>query len=481
MKQNIKILCGLLLILIITSTIVIFSFGNICYLKYINSGKNIQDVIVDNETGEVEILDRYEKNGKYVVKVKAKKPGKSYIRIDNGDYEEGKVVYIHKSMIITDNNYFGKSTGSEVIPISITILLAYILYILINKYIHSKKDNMYQYKNIAYLGIIIFVSFFAVSNFLSIFSYYGLYDTITKMIDSLSLVSIILFPFALITSLLVTISNIVLIRKEGRTLKNLLGLFLGIFICVFSLLPNFVYGILMKSQVVNIYNLNGPGPYIYNFIESLVYLGITYLECILIGTIIVAIMSVKKRISYDKDYMIILGCQIKKDGSLTPLLKGRVDRALSFRNEQLEKTGKDLIFVPSGGRGKDEIISEAEAMKKYLIENGIDKKNILIEDKSRNTYENISFSNKLITKKNANVGFSTTNYHVLRAGLIATEQGLKLEGIGSKTKMYFWINAFIREFIGTLYSERKKHIIVFLLLVVMIIMMVLVTYFANNI
>ena len=340
MKQNIKILCGLLLILIITSTIVIFSFGNICYLKYINSGKNIQDVIVDNETGEVEILDRYEKNGKYVVKVKAKKPGKSYIRIDNGDYEEGKVVYIHKSMIITDNNYFGKSTGSEVIPISITILLAYILYILINKYIHSKKDNMYQYKNIAYLGIIIFVSFFAVSNFLSIFSYYGLYDTITKMIDSLSLVSIILFPFALITSLLVTISNIVLIRKEGRTLKNLLGLFLGIFICVFSLLPNFVYGILMKSQVVNIYNLNGPGPYIYNFIESLVYLGITYLECILIGTIIVAIMSVKKRISYDKDYMIILGCQIKKDGSLTPLLKGRVDRALSFRNEQLEKTGK---------------------------------------------------------------------------------------------------------------------------------------------
>ena len=120
-------------------------------------------------------------------------------------------------------------------------------------------------------------------------------------------------------------------------------------------------------------------------------------------------------------------------------------------------------------------------MKKYLIENGIDKKNILIEDKSRNTYENISFSNKLITKKNANVGFSTTNYHVLRAGLIATEQGLKLEGIGSKTKMYFWINAFIREFIGTLYSERKKHIIVFLLLVVMIIMMVLVTYFANNI
>ena len=109
------------------------------------------------------------------------------------------------------------------------------------------------------------------------------------------------------------------------------------------------------------------------------------------------------------------------------------------------------------------------------------KKNIITEDKSKNTYENILFSNKLIKDKNANIAFSTTNYHVLRAGLIASEQGLKLEGIGSKTKSYFWINAFIREFIGTLYSERKKHIIVFTLIVIMIIIMIAITYLVNNI
>jgi uncharacterized SAM-binding protein YcdF (DUF218 family) len=175
-----------------------------------------------------------------------------------------------------------------------------------------------------------------------------------------------------------------------------------------------------------------------------------------------------------------LGCQIKKDGTLTPLLKGRVDKAIEFRNKQLAETGKDLIFVPSGGKGVDEVISEADAMKNYLVQNGIDEKNILIENKSKNTYENISFSNNLINDSNANIAFSTTNYHVFRAGLLATEQGLHFEGVGSKTKSYFWINAFIREFIGTLYSERKKHVIVFALILVVISAMILVNYIGNN-
>ena len=127
------------------------------------------------------------------------------------------------------------------------------------------------------------------------------------------------------------------------------------------------------------------------------------------------------------------------------------------------------------------MISEGDAMKKYLLENGIKEKNILVENKSTNTFENIKFSYKLINDENANIGFSTTNYHVLRAGLIATEQGLKLEGIGSKTKSYFWINAFIREFIGTLYSERKKHILFFSVVTIIIIIMIGITYVENNI
>ena len=178
---------------------------------------------------------------------------------------------------------------------------------------------------------------------------------------------------------------------------------MGIFICLLTLLPDFVYKLLMQSHKINIYNLNSAGPYIYTFIESSIYLIVAYLECVLIATIVIAVKSVKRKVKMKKDYMIILGCRIKDDGSLTPLLKVRVDRSIAFRNEQLKATVKDLIFVPSGGKGNDEVISETDAMKRYLL-----------------------------------------------------EQGLQYEGFGSSKKSYFWINAFIIEFIGTLFFERKK-------------------------
>ena len=479
MKKNIIKLSFLTLILTLISYIVIVLFGDTYTLVFENMPK-VKELTVENEEGIVEILSKKEINNKYIVKFKAIRPGRACVYADYGVFKEGKVLYIHKNMVITCDTFFGKSTGSEVIPISLSIILIYILYLLVKRYKHYIKENIYQYKNIAYIGIMVFLSIFIINNINTIFNYQGLYETINRTISSTSFVSFILLPIAFIMSILVTISNIQLIRKEGMSLKNLLGLFLGLFICILSLLPDYLYRLLMNIKIINIYNLNSPGPYIYNFIETVIYLTITYLECILVGTIIMAIKSIKTKVDYNKDYIIILGCKIKKDGTLTPLLKGRVDRALEFRNKQLESTGKDLIFIPSGGKGNDEVISEAEAIKNYLLEQGINKNNIIVEDKSKNTYENIKFSNKLIDKKNANICFSTTNYHVLRAGLIATEQGLKIEGIGSKTKSYFWINAFIREFIGTMHKEKKKHVILFLSIILVIIIMIVITYFSNN-
>lgn len=479
--NSIKKIALLSIVLAVVSFVIIIFMGKTYTAVFdINNGANYS-LYVENDTGKIEVLEKKEQDGKFFVKVKGKKVGKAYLYLNEGGFQTGKSLYIHKGMIITENTFLGKATGMEVIPISFSIILLYSLFLLVKRYKLSLNENIYQYKNIAYLGMIIFLSFFTINNILSIINYQGLFETVNGIISSLSFVSIILLPISLITFILVTISNINLIRKEGKSLRNLLGLFLGIFICILTILPDLIYRLLLKLGKINIFNLNSAGPYIYNFLETLVYLTVTYLECILIATIIVAIKTIKKKVQMNKDYMIILGCQIQKDGSLTPLLKGRVNGAIEFRNEQLKTTGKDLIFVPSGGKGNDEIISEAEAMKNYLIEQGIEERNILVENKSKNTYENIKFSNKLINNKNANIGFSTTNYHVMRAGLIATEQGLKLEGIGSKTKSYFWINAFIREFIGTLYSERKKHILFFILIITMIVMMIAITYIEYNV
>lgn len=339
---------------------------------------------------------------------------------------------------------------------------------------------MYQYKNIAYLGIIIFIIISIISQVLSLSNYKGVISTINAILSLFSFTTFLL-PIAFVVSILVIISNISLIRKEGFGVRNILGILLGIVLCFSSILPEILYNMLYSATWIDIHNQNGVGLYVYNFVETTIYISITYIECILIGTIIMSIKAAKHIPKFDKDFVIILGCQIKRDGTLTKLLKGRVDRAIEFSKMQKEKTGKDIIFVPSGGKGNDEVISEAQAMKNYLIEQGIKEENILIEDKSKNTFENIKFSNEIIKDKNKNsqIAFSTTNYHVFRAGTIASNQNINIEGMGAKTKSYFWINAFIREFIATLFSEKKKHITIICCIIVLALFMIVLQYKAT--
>jgi uncharacterized SAM-binding protein YcdF (DUF218 family) len=144
-------------------------------------------------------------------------------------------------------------------------------------------------------------------------------------------------------------------------------------------------------------------------------------------------------------------------------------------------TKKKIIYVPSGGRGNDEVMAEAIAIKKYLIDNGIKENQIIIEDKSTSTIENMKFSKNKIdkVKENAKISFSTTNYHVFRSGIIASEQGMICEGMGSKTKWYFYTNALIREFIANLVQERKKHIWLILIINLSILILIMIGYFNN--
>ena len=208
---------------------------------------------------------------------------------------------------------------------------------------------------------------------------------------------------------------------------------------------------------------------------------LSYLYTLIIATLYCNIRAANHVPNYDKDFIIILGAKIKNDGTLTPLLKARVDKAIDFGNKQYELTKKKIIYVPSGGKGSDEVIEEAKAIKKYLIERGIKEKQIVIEDKSTSTIENMKFSKNKIDKinKDAKISFATTNYHVFRSGVIANEQGIDCEGIGSKTKWYFYTNALIREFIANLVQERKSHIILVLMINVSLFILIAIGYFYN--
>lgn len=387
-----------------------------------------------------------------------------------------------RSRASSRESFFGDSNGDIAIPIALLAYLSAVLWFVIKRYRADVKRSMYQYRNVMELGLIVFLCFLLLYLVYQCFNYNGVLDSVNDSLRAIHVFSMIVLPIAFVLSLLVTASNISLMRKEGRTWRNMLGIFLGVGLCLLTLAPLALGEYLQWSPnpIMDVHNEKGAGLYIETFTEGVISMLVTYLECILIGTIAFGIKAARHVPSFDKDYILILGCQIFDDGALTPLLRARADKALEFARMQKEKTGRDIVFVPSGGQGPDEVTAEADAIAAYLCETGVPEENILPENTSTDTYENIRNSMKLIREHKGetdpSVAFSTTNYHVFRAGLTAQEQGERLEGIGSPTKRYFWINAFVREFIATLAAEKKKHILIVLSLTVLILLAVIVKY-----
>ena len=477
--ERIKIFI-LLLILSVISFVVIIINGRTFELK-IKLNDNIKSISdIEISTGDeniIKIVDKKLKDKVLVLKIKSVNKGHAFVEVISEKHYSIDRFYVHGLGIITHNRILGKCSGDIIVPISILILILAVLSIELRHYIKNVRNNLYQYKNITYLAIIIFLAFMFINQLIQITNYKGLAYSIELIIKSVNTFSKTILPLVIITSLLVTISHIKLLKREGFTWRNMLGVILGLLLIILTLTPN-ILSKLFENSTVRIDDKTTIVYYIYTFIELFIYAVVSYLECIFISTIVLALISAKRIPKFDKDYIIILGCRIRKNGTLTPILKSRVDRAISFSKMQYDATGKDIIFIPSGGKGNDEVMSEAKAIHNYLLEQGINKNNIIVEDKSKNTYENIKFSYRLINKKNksANIAFSTTNFHVFRAGIIATKQNIKIEGIGAKTKAYFSINAFIREFIATLYSEKRNIYRVIILITITVLIIIALTY-----
>ena len=342
-----------------------------------------------------------------------------------------------------------------------------------SQYIH--KDR-YDYKSVFYIGLGIYL--FSVGMILLV-EWFGIWQNpyeVTRwsvweaLADSGKNYMIFSLPFLVMFAVSMTISNISLIRHEGRRLKNIFGMILGA-----MLLAGVWIGIMLEPPAfeVTVYMKW------WKVLMSVYTSGFVFLECMLIGTIICSLLAAQHVPSPDKDFLVILGCGFASDGHLYPLLKGRVDKAIEFREFQRFKTGKSAIFVPSGGQGDDEPYSEAEAMKRYLLTKGYTEKDILPEEKSRNTFENMLFSKALIEQQHqdSRCVFVTTNYHLFRSGILARKVRFMADGLGSRTKWYFWPNAFSREFLGLMRAKLRSS---FVILIIMILVYIFILFMGGN-
>lgn len=150
------------------------------------------------------------------------------------------------------------------------------------------------------------------------------------------------------------------------------------------------------------------------------------------------------QIEDDADIMIILGCQVKPWGP-SILLQDRLDTALDYLEDH-----PDMTVVVSGGKGDDEHKSEAQAMYDYLAEHGVDSEQIILEDRSANTHQNLIYTTQMLTEMGYDTsqefvvvsnGFHLSRVRMLWERVLGTQENLNTlaapsSHVPSRLKMY---------------------------------------------
>lgn len=424
---------------------------------------------MENETGGIAVEETMGQGDMPAMAVEAQEAGEYTARIMN---EAGETVARRRYYVDRFHNVFdfstGGFTGDLIVMSAITIFLLIESILMLRTFLKAKGPDFYAYSTIHLAGISLFLLQIGIGMLVMTVRHqldpagYTM-NYVYDMLSSASLYFILLTsPFILVFSVAMTVSNIALIRHEGKRRRNFLGILISVLMIIGMILA-FVVFAHRTAEGVDPAHMSDRMILTFQNVCATAYV---YFECMLIGAIICGLIAANHVPARNCSHIVILGCGFRKDGTLPPLLRGRVDKAIEFWNRQKEEHKPQAVFVPSGGQGPGECMPEAEAMRNYLLSKGIPEDSIHPEMKSRNTYQNMSFSKEMIEEEasDAKVVFSTTNYHVFRSGVWASLAGLRAEGIGSDTKWWFWPNAFMRECVGLLANRWKQEIILMMIM-----------------
>ncbi len=241
---------------------------------------------------------------------------------------------------------------------------------------------------------------------------------------------------------LLIINGVQMIRKESVCPAHLLSLGLGIVVAAGEI-ATVVY-VLGLADAVDLGKWNR---WVLLLSMTVFYFSFLVL-CFVLYSVFMQVMP--HRMNFN--YVVIHGCGLSGGEKMTRLLSNRVDKAI----EIYEKCAEKPFLIPSGGQGSDEKISEAQAMKAYLVSHGIPEAHILPEDRSATTKENLLNSKEIIDSRQGGrkTALVSSNYHIYRCLLLAREAGLKCTGIGADVALYYWPSALIREFIAVFVSKK---------------------------
>lgn len=157
----------------------------------------------------------------------------------------------------------------------------------------------------------------------------------------------------------------------------------------------------------------------------------------------------------DADVLIVLGAGLRGETPSLSLVY-RLDAAQAY----LERH-PDAVAILTGGQGRLETITEAEAMRRYLLERGVDADRLLTEPEAHNTIENVRYARALIAQHGLDgrgVAVVSTSYHLYRAKRICARQGLEVQTVAAPVPRVQLtpLNSYLREYASVVLLYIKE-------------------------
>lgn len=247
----------------------------------------------------------------------------------------------------------------------------------------------------------------------------------------------------LVLAVYLVLNGVTMVRKEGRRPANLLALVLGVGLLMYVGVA--LWSLRAEQAVVAAVSLlvGLPAAYFAFVFSALLLYGWLY-------------RTVAFHRMTPVSAVVVLGAGLVR-GRVPPLLAGRLDLGQAVLT-RCRAAGLSTVLVTSGGQGPDEPTSEARAMTGYLLEKGVDRSQLLTEDESTTTQENLRLSRRVLADAgiDGQIAVVTNDFHAFRAAMLMRREGMPGYALGAPSARYYRPSATIREFVAVL----RDHLVI---------------------
>ena len=144
------------------------------------------------------------------------------------------------------------------------------------------------------------------------------------------------------------------------------------------------------------------------------------------------------------DAIIVLGAQVKEDGTPSVALERRLTVALEAYQDSRR------AIIACGAQGGTEPRAEGDVMRDWLIARGVDPALAIAETSSYNTRQNLQNAKAIMQERGLSRALIvTSDYHVARALRLCAQVGIEASGRGSPSKPEYFLRNHIQEGLST--------------------------------